>query len=322
MTLYLKYRPIHSRDLAECLDCLRDDFAYDHAAKSHLRRFWEFGLADGGLRGLVMENELAPPGTKIYYFIIKAAITHEYFVDLMTSVGPLLGRRVLELWLQGLCPVLTGEQLRAANSASDLPRMTMVSLFGGSPAMADPSQERILGNKIIEWSTYSTSGYRIQTYLLEAYGEREWNWCEAAGFSVVRTYGPEFPECVMPGREPKLYGVTEADLVNSPGSLSSIMLYWQPPRFDFRDTEQELLLHAFNGDTDTELAVLLNIAPITVKKRWQSIYSKVELVDRSILVGPNEGQNELRGLEKKRRIIQYLRHHMEELRTYNPRDMS
>ena len=78
--------------------------------------------------------------------------------------------------------------------------------------------------------------------------------------------------------------------------------------------------HALLGRTDAELGHALHTALATAKKRWTSIYDRVASVDPELLLGtaeavPPEGK---RGPEKRRRLLDYLRRHPEELRPVNP----
>ncbi len=78
--------------------------------------------------------------------------------------------------------------------------------------------------------------------------------------------------------------------------------------------------HAPLGLTDAELGRALHAALATVKKRWASIYDRVGSVDPDLLLGaaqavPSEGR---RGPEKRRRLLGYLRQHLEELRPVKP----
>ena len=80
----------------------------------------------------------------------------------------------------------------------------------------------------------------------------------------------------------------------------------------FRAREQQLLQRALLGETDTEIADVLGLAPDTVKARWRTIYERVSEHAPELL--PQEAGDLKRGAEKRRRLLHYLRHHPEELR--------
>src|SRR2546429_6039975 len=54
---------------------------------------------------------------------------------------------------------------------------------------------------------------------------------------------------------------------------------YQAPRFGFSASEQRLLLKAFLGGTDEDLADELGVSLSAVKKAWQSIYERVSACD-------------------------------------------
>lgn len=70
------------------------------------------------------------------------------------------------------------------------------------------------------------------------------------------------------------------------------------------------------GETSDELAASLFISPWTVKKRWNAIYERVADVDRELLLPliANCAHVSSRGAERRRRLLYYLRQHLEELR--------
>jgi len=96
------------------------------------------------------------------------------------------------------------------------------------------------------------------------------------------------------------------------GSSVVELFHYEPPRFFFSALEQELLKCSLFGDTDEDLAEFLSVAPVTLKKRWSSIYDRVEAEMPEMLGGMAEDAK--RGMEKKRHLLQYLRHHLGELR--------
>ena len=91
---------------------------------------------------------------------------------------------------------------------------------------------------------------------------------------------------------------------------------YHPPQFGFSRGEQRLLLSALSGQTDMELSDELGTSLSPVKSTWRSIYNRVasrlpELVPDDSQTNP---QNSDRGREKRRRLLTYLREHLEELR--------
>ena len=79
--------------------------------------------------------------------------------------------------------------------------------------------------------------------------------------------------------------------------------------------EQQLLQRALLGETDSEIAALLRLAPDTVKTRWRTIFERVAGCAPDLLPSADAGQAApRRGVEKRRLLLRYLRDHPEELR--------
>jgi hypothetical protein len=77
-----------------------------------------------------------------------------------------------------------------------------------------------------------------------------------------------------------------------------------------------MLRQAVFGYTDVELARRLQLALPTIKNRWRALYDRLghiapELVDE---IGCSSNQA-VRGQEKRRRVLEYVRRHPEELRS-------
>jgi hypothetical protein len=90
-------------------------------------------------------------------------------------------------------------------------------------------------------------------------------------------------------------------------------LFFPPePRFKFSPGEQGLLELSMLDTPDHDIAANLHISMDAIKKRWRSIYSKVELTDPALLTGRDSGAGQRRAL------LSYLRMHLEEIRPYSP----
>ena len=95
--------------------------------------------------------------------------------------------------------------------------------------------------------------------------------------------------------------------------MFSAMFHRQLPLYHFTIAEQELLQWTLFGESDNYLASALAIARASVRKRWVGIYDKVGTITPEMFVGEIP-LSDKRGTEKKRQLLGYLRHHLEELR--------
>jgi hypothetical protein len=88
-------------------------------------------------------------------------------------------------------------------------------------------------------------------------------------------------------------------------------LFFPPkPCFHFSSREQILLEYALLGYSDGDATNTLHLSVDALKKRWRSIYRKVDTIAPEILSGAESGT------ARRRTLLQHLRQHLEELRPY------
>ncbi len=313
--MFFKYRLARVEDLPECRRCLRDHFAYDAAALDDLTALWRELIVSGAGNASVIEDLNLPPGQRIVWYCITVFITPEYAAYLKSEAPPILGLSVLERWRAGCSPLLTLAQIRRANCGGGITMMAMNS--GATPEiMGSPTALARLGTKVNEHTFWSVGGYRLNEALIEMYTDYECAWAEGYGQILRTDYARQLtehrPAWLIEGRHPRLYGATRCEAEAKAGCPLLDMFRYEPPRFLFSPLEQELLQCALFGDTDGELSEFLSVSPVTLKKRWLHIYDCVAASDVTLLGGV--GRDGKRGMEKKRHLLQYLRHHPEELR--------
>jgi hypothetical protein len=83
------------------------------------------------------------------------------------------------------------------------------------------------------------------------------------------------------------------------------------PRFQFSRGEQSLLELSMLDIPDDTIATRFHVSMDAIKKRWRSIYMKVDLTDAGLLADADSGTGQRRAL------LSYLRMHLEEIRPYS-----
>jgi hypothetical protein len=86
------------------------------------------------------------------------------------------------------------------------------------------------------------------------------------------------------------------------------------PQFAFAQREQELLELALEGADDVCIAKSLFLTLPAIKRRWSSIFAPVSAVRPDL--SPMDGDG-TRGIQKRQRILTYVRSHPEELRPFD-----
>lgn len=313
--MFVKYRPIRPSDLPECVDCVPNASTIGGEERKALLTFWLELLGRGSASGAVMED--ASGGGSILWFSLKVFIGSGYATHLKTEAAPFVDREVMRSWVKGDCPCLSEPEIRRANSTTGV---TILMLAAGSPSRYDTADElRSLSDRVVDFARYCSGGYRCNELLQEFHDDDACAWASGAGFRLRTDYPRHYTagDPTDGRRRARLYGVTAAEAAASAGTLVSTIFSYEEPRFFFRPNEQDLLLEALVGETDEALAESLGIALVTVRKRWESIYEKVESRRPEILVD-GKAVDRSRGTEKKRRLLGYLRQHPEELRPCEP----
>lgn len=316
--MFVKYRPVRIGDLPECLACIRDEFAYATEERKALLAFWRELIQTRAGLGAVIEDMTGERGRRIVWFCLKVFVSDEFAAYLKTESAPYVGLEILRRRQSGESPCLDESSIRRANSSTGV---CIVVLNSGAPRhMRSPEKLRSLADRVAEFTFYFTAGYRCNELLQEFYDDFTCGWATGAGFRLRTDYPRQRAKetGLSLSGNPKLYGITSTEAASSAGTLASTLLNYRHPKFPFRPNEQDLLFEALLGETDEALAQSLGIALATVRKRWDAVYEKVAETCPDLLdTAARDTGGSTRGLEKKRRLLNYLRQHPEELRPHD-----
>lgn len=164
--------------------------------------------------------------------------------------------------------------------------------------------QALLGSSFVE----HFAGYRFNRVLKEAVGHSRIAFARATGtYRVVA----DFPES-----DSALAVATPDSVSSAPYSVAAALYRYRPPVLRLRPAEQKLLAAALAGKTDAELSSDLGLSIEAIKKRWMSIFERVEQFKPGIL-GPADVDSDGRGPQKRHRVVAYIRTHPEELRPFS-----
>ena len=319
--MLFKYRPARLEDLDQCLTCIRDQYTYTPDERVRLLAYWRRLLQTGAGNLAVIEDATAPSQERIIWFCCAAFVAPEYAQAMRDHLPPFLGKRGLRQWEAGRCPLLTRNQVAAANSGSGLHAVVLNS--GPSPRILQSLELwNQLAAKVVDFGAYHLQGYRMSELLIEVYTPFTYDWCESGGLDLATDYTnrttPEDESLAATGGMPRLYHLTAERSQRRRGAVMGALFQYTDPCFFFTAIQQEFLLYALTGETDEEIARNLRIAPATVRKRWNGIYERIADSAPDALGQEAPPSRDGRGSERKRLLISYLRHHMEELRPLMP----
>jgi hypothetical protein len=310
-------------DLADCFalhELLR--LPYAETSRRILREMWHTLLSKGAMQLCLVEDRARSVGSRVVSFNAIVFVTDKFCSEARLALPPYLGVELARQYRSRQLAVLNRKQVARANAGDGL---NVVMCFEGwAHDGLSPEQLLAVREKQTEAFHLALSGYCVKEFLADPVGRETSQWILNAGARLRRNYSNYFrnnrvfePES---SRWPWLVGLTKEEALAHPGSYVAGLFIYIPPRFHFSRSQRVLLRHALRGETCDMLAASLSISRWTVKKRWHAIYDRVADVDGELLPPPiADGVHaSSRGAERRRRLLNYLRQHPEELRPFEP----
>jgi len=310
-------RPLEERDFAACLELLRGHLAYPGPVLEDLPRAWSRLLRDDCLVAAVIEDgRRSGNAGDILCFGASVFVTDEWMAAGQAAQEPYLAARTIRQELSGRSPILRPPAIRRGNASGGL---NIVTLHYAEPRSSEdvriPLRYR-MAHAFVE----ATSGYRIKALIQEFWDELPPEFIESGSWSTTTDYTGWFERRGLPhpppGQRPILTSFTREEVLAKSGNIWAPVFVFKPPRLCLTRAEQAMLRQALLGYTDIELAACLHLALPTVKSRWRMLYEHVGGIVPKLVpeVVDARDNHTARGPEKRRRLLEYLRQHPEELR--------
>lgn len=299
------WRPIREADLSECLGIQEASIGDQIVGRSAALRVWNGLLDDDAFLANVIESDRPIAGHRIVGCGMGVFVTREFADCEIERPQPGLNSRIIAGIATREPVVLTREQIAAGNAGEGVDFVNMYGTWREGILGADQLSElhALLGTSFVE----HFSGYRFNRVLKEAIGE--------SGIAFARATGTYRLIEEFEASDSALAVVTREDALAAPYSLAARLYRYQAPLLRLRPAEQRLLTAALAGQTDAELSADLGLSVEAIKKRWISIFARVERFKAEIL-RPTDGLGEGRGPQKRHRVVAWIRSHPEELRPY------
>jgi DNA-binding CsgD family transcriptional regulator len=300
------WRPISEADLPKCLEiqpaCVGDQIV----GRSTALRVWKSLLDNPSFHANVIEAERPIGGHKIVGCGMGVFVTRAFADREIQNPQPGLNARIIAAVASGESVALNRAQIGAGNAGEGL---DFVNMYGAwREGIMNASQlaevQALLGTSFVE----HFSGYRFNRVLKEAIGPSQ--------IALARATGTYRVVAEFKATESALAVVTPESVVAAPYSVASRMYRYQEPVLRLSPAEQTLLAAALSGKTDAELSADLGLSIESIKKRWMSIFDRVDEFKPEILSRADE-DSEGRGPQKRHRVVAYIRSHPEELRPFS-----
>lgn len=306
----LTFRPAEIRDVEACIAMLPPEAEADPSLSDVWRRWLQSDL----MQIVVIED-----AGGLIAFGAGVFVTDAFCQEVQTTLPPGIGGQAVRRWRAGDPLLLNMEAVRRANSGNGL--NLLILNIGWREQGLTMEEVRLIKLTLVESLFFFYRGYRLKVLLQEIFSEEEKERGLAIGALVKNDYegfyAAHAEALPPPNRRPYLIGARR-DEVKEGAYLSSLFFY-APPCFFFTLGEQAVLRLALLDRTDDEIACALNVSPATVHKRWRAIFERVAASQPALFPSPSAAALEQkRGMEKRRRLLGYLRHHPEELRPVLP----
>ena len=319
--MHLTYRPAQISDITVCLNLLPGGFQCEPNLRTKLAELWRTLLRDGLMQLTVVEDEHRPEDQRIVAFGNSVFVTDDFMAEVNFSIEPPASVSVVQRALKDPAFILNPAQVRRANSSGGLNLLVVV--IGWNEPLLGVDELRFVKAKLLEAFFFTHAGYFIKEISQEVYSREEMERGLAIGTVLKNDFAAYYEahpsSAPAPSLRPFQLGIRR-DEVRDGSHMSPLFLYVRP-RFFFGPIEQEVLRLALIDQTDSEIADQLGISLSAVHKRWQSILdrastSTVTWLPNSAAASVQSGQ--VRGAEKRRHLLSYLRSHPEELRPVLP----
>lgn len=303
-------RKATAADFAACQEIARRSGAYRDSLEPFLPQVWEELATEKTLMLRVVE-EREGERVRILGFRCSHFLDQNMARALPGWNEPNVVRELYRRHTSDKSAILNREGVGRANAGKGL---TFFAYSIHLAAAVEPSRVAGYGYNVSTAFWEMIQGYNLNEAFVENYSGAAREYMEAGGYRIIADY----PDCYRPEfpREDRLFLVhlarDEARFL--PGKLAPALIFppFNAPRLGLRPKEQEMLQYALEDDTDAYLAAQCDCARITIKKRWEVIYDRVDRADASISGGETNGS-------RRHRLLKYLRERPEELRPYLPK---
>jgi hypothetical protein len=301
----ITWRPANVADIDRCLSIqplyLGDALVEKRAAVDAWKRL----ARDGFSASIVLESTLMPVGNRIVGFGASVFLSSAFASAEIANPRPDINSRIIAGVHSGQSVLATPEEVARGNAGSGL---NIMVLFGTWKDKILNQQERQdARTHLASGFVQKHAGYQVRRVFSEAADQLERDFLlQSIEFRLFADY----PES---GRA--LFLMTRESVQGIHGSVGNILFRRCIPVLRLRDSDQELLLAALGGATDLELASEIGVTLSAVKARWRSAFTRIEETMPKLV--PDLDEHEGRGMQKRHRVLDYVRNHPEELRPYD-----
>jgi hypothetical protein len=301
----LTWREIRDDELMDCLRIAPQHMGEEIVGRERALAIWRKLIRSRSFNSCVVHLPIPPPGNRIVAFGSSVFVTPQFATQELQHPQPGLNSRIIASIASGSSVVEEDICSGSTRDGLDLVVLSADDLSEVLNLEQIREAQMLLAYSFVEQHV----GYRLNRLMVEIIGRRQREFSENSGVWRISK--------VFPGGERALAVLTREGAFSSSGSIAASLFQYREPVLRLRDTDKQLLAEALQGSTDRDIASRLNLSFPSVKKRWLSLFDRVERARPDLLPdGMDRSWNETRGPQKRHRILAYVRSHPEELRPF------
>jgi len=260
---------------------------------------------DGFSAANVLESTFLPVSDRIVGFGASVFLSPAFASAELADPRPDINSRIIASVHTGRSVVATYDEVARGNAGEGVDLLVLAGTWRDAILSEQENQEA--RTHLAYGFVQKHAGYRIRRIFSEVAAQPERDF---VGHSIEYRLFAEFPES---GRA--LFLMTEESVQGIHGSLGNVLFKRYKPVLHLRDSDQQLLLAALGGATDLELANGIGVTLSAVKARWRSTSARIGETMPELVADLDD--HEGRGMQKRHRVLDYVRNHLEELRPYD-----
>lgn len=315
MQTHLSWRKPTVRDLPACLALHPAKNGAENVGARECLRAWEHILRSRYAAKPAVIERHAGQIAAVVGFGCAVFVRKEYAEAELRDPRPGLNARFMQAIVAGHDPLASLEDIRVANTRGDLQQFVLDASWDDTLPPLERDDVRI-----VLATAYGQlfAGFHVSRLVTELVDARDA--FHASGLPDVavvsrfeRFYAENPDSPWRSGR--KLAVISSENARANPGSVAaSVLFQHQFPRLGFAQGEKDLLEAATDGHDDLAASSELGVTLSAIKKRWSSIFQRVAFKMPDLC--PDDA-SDTRGLQKRNRILSYVRQHPEEMRPFD-----
>jgi len=315
MDAFFTWRKTDPSDLPQCLKLHPAKNGSEAVGHCRALQAWQclFEMKHASRSALVELH--AEDAVEIVGFGFGAFVKKSFAEREILNPTPGLNSRIIESIVSGNSVIATEEEVRDANTLGDLQQVILdTSWKNGCLTAVQVDEVRVLLGRAYH---ELFAGYNFSRILSEFVDDLDlWHVRGHRSLKIIdrfEKYRAANPRTTWnPSRA--LGIVTAETMREDPHSIAAELFHHHRPQFAFTATEQQLLEIALEGADDAFASKSLFVSVAAIKRRWSNIFGRVAAIRPDLCPSDGDGT---RGVQKRQRILTYVRNHPEELRPFN-----